>query len=156
MNNTNAIDALGFDFFREFARGEYCMKVVGLRLPNRKDPTADWRAFAAELNDLLSNPSPGEVANAVEYYLNNPPKKQVLRDGLLDWDSVEPNHASQTELILLLVCRVRNNLFHGGKFNGEWFAPERSDHLLRHGISILRAAIAAHPRRKDAYDNKAI
>lgn len=132
------------------------MKAVGLRVPNRKDPTADWGAFAAELNDLLSSPSPGELADAVTYYLNNPPKKQVLRNNMLAWDTVEPDHKSQTELILRLVCRVRNNLFHGGKFNGEWFAPERSDHLLRHGIAILRAAIAAHPKMRDAYANKAV
>lgn len=149
------MDALGFDFFREFARSEYCMKAVGLRDLKRKDPTADWGAFAAELSDLLSDPSPGELADAVAYYRRNPPLKQVLQNDLLAWDNVIPEHKSETELILRLVCRVRNNLFHGGKFNGDWFAPERSDDLLRHGLTILRAAIAAHPRMKDAYDNKA-
>ena len=155
MNSTEALDSLGFAFFREFARCEYCLKVVGLRDPARKDPTADWGAFAAEVLPLFDNPKSEEVANAISYYLTHPPKKQVLRGETLGWEEVQPDHKSKAELVLRLVCRVRNNLFHGGKFNGQWFAPQRSEELLSHGLSILGAAVAAHPKVREAYAQKA-
>ena len=155
MNSTELIDSLAFAFFREFARCEYCLKVVGLRDPNRKDPTADWGAFAAEVLPVFDSPSSAELADAISYYLAQPPMKQVVHGEVLGWDEVQPDHKSKAELVLRLVCRVRNNLFHGGKFNGQWFAPQRSEELLAHGLKILGAVVAAHPKVHEAYAQKA-
>lgn len=155
MNSINSIDLQAFAFFREFARCEYCLKVVGLRCINRKVPTANWGAFAKEVQPAFEKPSSAEIAAAIDYYLAHPPKKQVLHGEVLGWDDEQPNHTSKAELILRLVCRVRNNLFHGGKFNDNWFAPQRSEELFVHGISILRAAIAAHSKVSEAYGQKA-
>jgi hypothetical protein len=149
------IDVLAFEFFREFARCEYCLKAVGLREHGRRDPTADWGAFAAQLQATFTEPESPDLKTAVQYYVEYPPKKQVLRDGLLDWASTLPDHENHAELILRLVCRVRNNLFHGGKFNGHWFRPQRSETLLRNGLIILHAAVAAHPAVRNAYADKA-
>lgn len=153
----NPLDQLSFDFFREFSRCEYCLKAVGLREPGRKDPTADWGAFASEITPLLENPDTPELQAAVAYYSDNPPKKQTAReDGFLDWQNVVPDHKSKTELILKLICRVRNNLFHGGKFNGYWFEPQRSEDLLKHALVILNACINRHERVSEAYAQKAV
>jgi hypothetical protein len=149
-------DGFAFEFFREFARCEYCLKAVGLREPNRKDPTADWGAFAGAVQQAFETPPSQDFANAVAYYLEKPPKKQVVQDGVLGWKVVAPDHENQAELVLRLVCRVRNNLFHGGKFNGHWFEPERSEELLRHGLVILHAVVGAHPAVQEAYTNKAV
>lgn len=149
-----ALDALAWAFFQEFARCEYCLKAVGLREVGRRDPTADWGAFAAAIRRVLDEPEPS-LASAVSYYLNNPPKRQAVVDGNLSWVESVPDHASQAELLLRLVCRVRNNLFHGGKFNGHWFEPQRSEELLRHGIQILRAAVASHEQVREAYAGSA-
>jgi hypothetical protein len=155
MNTSALLDALSFEFFREFARCEYCLKAVGLREPKRRDPTADWGAFANEVQAVFQTPSSSELAAAIKYYLEKPPKKQVLRNGLLDWDEAQPDHKNQAELVLRLVCRARNNLFHGGKFNGHWFEPQRSEELLRHGLCILRSVVAAHPGVSEAYAHRA-
>lgn len=86
------LDDLAFEFFREFSRCEYCLKVVGLREPNRGDPTADWGAFASEVRVLLETPNSRDLKEAVQYYLEHPPKKQIERaDGFLDWKDVPPN-----------------------------------------------------------------
>jgi len=151
MDTHESLDALAFDFFREFARCEYCLKAVGLRVPNKEYPIADWGALAEEVQDVFNTPPSDQVDEAIKYYLTWPPKKQVLKDDLLDWKDVKPDHKSLAELVLRLVCRVRNNLFHGGKFNGHWFEPQRSDELLRHGLSILRTVVEAHPKVKQAY-----
>jgi hypothetical protein len=144
------LDALAWEFFQEFARCEYCLKAVGLREASRKDPTADWGAFAAEVRPAIEAPTK-TLQPAVAYYLEHPPKKQAIVDGRLDWVASVPDHRSQAELILRLVCRVRNNLFHGGKFNGHWFEPQRSEELLRYGVEILRAAVASHDKVRDAH-----
>jgi hypothetical protein len=156
MNAHAEIDQLAFSFFREFARCEYCLKAVGLREPNRRDPTADWGEFANQVHAVFTVPPSQQVADAIRYYTEHPPKKQVVRDALLDWANVQPNHGSQAELVLRLVCRVRNNLFHGGKFNGHWFEPQRSEELIRHALCILEAVVAAHPQVREAYAQKAV
>lgn len=148
------IDELAFEFFKEFARCEYCLKAVGLRETSRRDPTADWGVFAAQVQRVLEVPSQ-ELLPAVTYFLQHPPKKQAVVDDRLDWIESAPDHKNQAELILRLVCRVRNNLFHGGKFNGHWFEPQRSRELLAYGIQILRASVEAHPKVREAYDGSA-
>ncbi len=155
MNASTSIDRLCYEFFREFARCEYCLKRVGLLDRNRRDPTADWGAFATQVQDVFQTPPSEEVANAIKCYVTSPPKKQVFKNGALDWAESVPDHKSQAELVLRLVCRVRNNLFHGGKFNDVWFDPQRSEDFLRAGLQLLRAVVSAHPRVRDAYENRA-
>ncbi len=148
-------ESLAFDFFREFARCEYCLKAVGLREKGR-DAKANWGAFSSEVREVLESAESAELKAAVDYYLEKSPKKQIVKDGQLDWDPKLPDHAHQAELILRLVCRVRNNLFHGGKFNGHVFAPQRSEELLRHGLVIIRNCVAKHPKVHEAYVCRAV
>jgi hypothetical protein len=149
------LDQLAFHFFKEFARCEYSLKMAGLRTGGDRNPGANWSQLAREIQASLESPSSLALKNAVAYYLQSPPHKQILKDGLLDWDNVLPCHESKAELLLLLICRVRNNLFHGGKFNGHWFAPQRSKELLSHGLVILAASVEAHPQVKEAYELRA-
>ena len=58
---------------------------------------------------------------------------------------------SLAKFLFLLIRRVRNNLFHGGKFNGKWFEPERSEALLQHGLVILRHCGTRHSEVSKAY-----
>ncbi len=147
------LETLAFEFFRQFARCEYCLKAVGLR-ENSRDAKADWRAFAAEICDLLNAPQSQLLKGAISYYLEHPPKKQVVINGILDWEAKLPDHKSQAELLLLLVCRVRNNLFHGGKFNGHYFEPQRSERLITHGLVILQECIEGHKKVFEAYSQR--
>lgn len=149
------LDALAFDFFREFARSEYCLKAVGYHKPER-DAKPDWDALAAELEGVFSNPPDRDLANAVDYFFTTPPKKQVVEDGVLAWDQAGPNSGSRTKDLLILLRRVRNNLFHGGKFNGQWLEPERSEALMRHGLTIIRACIESDEKMREAYHQRAI
>jgi len=70
------------------------------------------------------------------------------------WLEKLPSFRHRAELILLLVCWVRNNFFHGGKFNGNWFEPERSEQLIRHALTILRACAEKLTGVKETYENK--
>jgi len=155
MNMAGAgLESLGYEFFREFARYEYCLKATGLRESSR-DAKASWTKYAAEVKDVIEAPRAQNLQRAVAYFTNYPPKKQIVKDGSLEWDDTLPTHKSKAELILLLVCRVRNNLFHGGKFNGHWFEPQRSEELIQHALVILMACGQAHPKVSQAYAGRA-
>jgi len=149
------LDALAFEFFREFSRCEYCLKAVGYRQATR-DAKPDWNALARQLESVFLAPTAPELVAAVTYFLENPPKKQIVEDGALGWEDRLPDYESQAELLLLLVSRVRNNLFHGGKFNGRWFEPERSEDLLAHGLAILAACTENDELMNEAYNQKAL
>lgn len=148
------LEGLAFKFFREFARYEYCLKATGLREDSRT-AKASWSKYAAEVTHVIDTPQAKGLENAITYFTDHPPKKQIVKDGVLDWDETLPNHQSKAELILLLVCRVRNNLFHGGKFNGRWFEPQRSEDLMRHALVILGACAESHANVREAYAGSA-
>jgi hypothetical protein len=157
LNLQPDLEALASEFFREFARHEYCLKAIGLRKKG-KAAEANWRLYAKEkeIQSLFEKLQAPQFAEAVKYYLATPPNKQVVVDGDLAWDSTLPDHESNAELILQLVCRARNNLFHGGKFNGHWFEPQRSIELLSHGLVILTTCAQAHPAVREAYAGRAV
>ena len=112
--STPDLESLAFDFFREFARYEYCLKATGLREESRA-AKASWTKYAAEVADVIEAPQSDSLEQAIAYFTDHPPKKQIIKDGVLDWDETLPDYKSKAELVLLLVCRVRNNLFHGGQ-----------------------------------------
>jgi hypothetical protein len=146
------LDRLAADMFRTFARFEYALKAAGFH--NGDGPAEpDWRAFTESVSNLFDGPAGGAFTEAVGYILMHPPRKQVIRAGRLAWSDAAPSTNIQSDLVLQYVRRVRNNLFHGGKFNGRWFEPERSAQLLTHCLTILTACLEASPAVGEAYRN---
>lgn len=145
-----SIDQLAENLFYTFARTEYALKASGF---NNGDGAAEanWRKFALAVEALIANPPSAELREAVRFVLAEPPRKQVIVDGAIRWQVAEPQTDSVADKLFLYVRRVRNNLFHGGKFNGEWFEPERSEPLLRHSLAILVASVEAVPAVRHAY-----
>lgn len=124
------------DFFRTFARMEYALKATGFFEGDEQQVKADWKQFAREVQVALAAANE-KVREAVNFILSEPPKKQVIVNGCLQWDSTPPSAENEADRVLLYVRRVRNNLFHGGKFNGHWFQPERSGELMKASLIIL-------------------
>ncbi len=151
------LDEIAHRMFREFSRMEYGLKAVGhLKRKGRDGPAeADWDSFAHAIDRafgqrLSANP---DLQSAVEYIRTHPPKKQIVRDGVLGWSGIPPTSDSETGILLKYVGRVRNNLFHGGKFNGHWIDPERSEQLLLRCLVVLNACLLASPDVREAYEH---
>lgn len=149
------IDALSYEFFREFARYEYCLKAVGLR-HNTKEAKANWDMYANEVKDVLEKPKSPLLQEAIDYFLTHPSKKQIIKKDILDWDDTPLEERVLAKKIFILIRRVRNNLFHGGKFNGNWFEPERSELLMNYALIILRACGESHAKVSEAYTDNTV
>ena len=150
MTHHPHLDQLAGKLFHVFSRTEYALKAAGY---NNGDGAAktNWRTFALVVEDLIANPSTQDLQEAIDFFFNAPPKKQVIVGGVIQWEASEPTTHSQADKLLIYVRRVRNNLFHGGKFNGHWFTPERSEPLLRHSLVILTACVESVPTVREAY-----
>jgi hypothetical protein len=137
-----ALDGLAFQFFKIFARFEYALKAAGFHAGKEgkaRKAEANWDSFAKSLNSLFEEEHEGELGEAVRYMLDEPPKVQMVNAaGQLEWADKRETGPTARQLFLY-IRRVRNNLFHGGKFNGHWFARERSEPLIRHSLTILEA-----------------
>lgn len=144
------LDKLAIELFKTFSRFEYALKASGFN--NGEGNAPNWRNFALSIETQLQNPQTKKLRESVNFILQEPPKKQIIENGLLKWTISTPNTDSNADLILLYIRRVRNNLFHGGKFNKHWFAHERSEKLLCCSLTILRACLDASSEVKRAYN----
>ena len=144
------LDDLASQLFQVFSRTEYALKASGY---NNGDGAAEanWKKFALAVEGVVANPSSLEVKEAIDFMFNAPPKKQIIVGGNIQWKVSEPSSNSRADKLLIYVRRVRNNLFHGGKFNGHWFEPERSEPLLRHSLVILSACVESVLEVREAY-----
>lgn len=136
-----ADDALVFEFVREFASMERVLKVNGFVRGDEKHAKPDWTSLANDLHD--SGALDRERLNAhesVRYCLEAPPKRQVVIDGQLRWEPLGPSDGEhETRWVIRVLCTLRNNLFHGGKFaDGYVTDPARNPKLLTGGLLLLR------------------
>lgn len=132
------LDQLAFSFFKLFAQYESSLKERGFFYSDRTgNVNVDWDRFANEVVGANFKIDLGVLADAADYILQQPPKRQVVDErNKIVWKEV-PNTDQSVQALFGHICRMRNNLFHGAKFNGSWFDPQRSNALLQNGLAIL-------------------
>ena len=132
------LDSLAFKFFKLFAQYESSLKSENYFQTNGSGKIlVDWDRFANERIGSGYLDELGDKAEAAHYILEQPPKKQVVGSGgQIEWQEV-PNTEKSVQILFGHISRIRNNLYHGAKFNGTWFDPERSYELLKYGLVIL-------------------
>ena len=114
------LDALAFSFFKLFAQYEYALKVMAYAHAGRQQQAEiDWDRFANEVGAAIMNNDNPAVVQARQHILDHPPKRQVWVDGAVAWETISSEDRSPQSLFSH-IRRVRNNLYHGGKFNGRW------------------------------------
>jgi len=137
-----------FLFFVVFSRFEYSLKKAGF-LEKTQEAKPDWNTFAKDLESEFrskikesSNETP--LKSSVTYFAENPPKKQIVKvnqdERVLAWgkeDKKDPAIIS-LEQCLIYIRRVRNNLFHGGKYP---FLQRRDEELLEHSLCLLEECL---------------
>lgn len=138
--------ALAWHFFILFARFEYALKRDPRYLKaGIGDAEPNWDKFASDHNSLFAPDSSSPLAAAVEYFLADPPRKQLRKDSVMNWS--DPQHHDKKEPLLIWLLRmircVRNNLFHGGKFPLISVSDSSRDReLLLKAMTILTAVLS--------------
>lgn len=137
-NDQSEADRLINCFFRTFAQYESSLKRKGFYLTDRfGNINVDWDRFANEviqrsfINDLGNN------SHAADFIFTNPPRKQFFDGEKISW--TEPSIGDKSVQALIgYICRIRNNLFHGGKFNSSGdIRSQRDEDLIKNSLVIL-------------------
>jgi len=150
------------NFFLTFSCFEFALKNSGLYKPPRPndDPNTgyrakpDWDRFALSLRRKFQIGSPPQLAEACEYLLLNPPWREVVANGALVWDAAaESNALTDVEKLVCYIRRVRNNLFHGGKFSTSHTPDRRRNaELMEYSLVILHEFLRLSNAVKTEYD----
>jgi hypothetical protein len=136
------------EFFFVFSRFEYALKRAGFLKPKRRNAKHHkaepcWDGFADSAERRYDPDESPELARAINYLLGEPPKCQIVEDnGSLDWKDLGRGSETEIRWLLLLVRRVRNNLFHGGKYPYTPLPePARDTRLLESSLMVLEACL---------------
>lgn len=158
LQNVRIPQDLLLRFFLTFSRFEYALKATGFLTGDHKQVRADWDRFSCSIRTQFNlNKSPA-LRNACDSFIVHPPWKQVVIDGQLYWDmSVALNsmsHLEGIEHILLMIRRVRNNLFHGAQHNSDVIeGVERKRKLIEAAVLVLEECLALSPDVKKHYED---
>lgn len=132
------IDNISFRFFRLFAHYEWALKQMGYGKAARNGTAeANWDKFAKDFGGALMESEDQHVVEAREYILAIPPKREMWVNGRTSWEA-SPAERRCARTLFIHIRRVRNNLYHGGKFyDGHWFDEERSVELIKRSLLLL-------------------
>ena len=128
---------LMYDFFITFSRFESALQNTG-RFIIAERGEANWDLFAASIKDKFNPKKSSQVADAVDYIINNPPMKIAEKNGKLVWEqSVRGKKEPIAYCLNIYIRRIRNNVLHGGKFKGKYTPESRNFQLITHALIIL-------------------
>jgi len=127
-------------FFIVFARFESALKTAGFISTRNNKVQANWDNFVSSIRCSFIYEENEKLSDAVNYILQHPPKKQTVDiNNRLVWeDRVFEENAPIINRLSLSIRDIRNNLFHGGKFSGN-YQPDisRNRKLLENSLAIL-------------------
>lgn len=139
-------------FFLFFARFEYALKRTGF-VTLSADAKANWTEYAQRHSELLERNSEERLGEAVAYLEKVPPKKQIVdSSGYLRWSDDFFTGSCDLARVFTLVRRIRNNLFHGGKFpEGPENDISRDRMLLDAGLVVMQACLDSDERLRTMF-----
>ena len=139
-------------FLATFSRMEYALKASGY-LQNVNDAHPDWDRFAADIRVEFEEIDDGDFRTAVKYLREEPPCKQIVQDGQLTFVDRPADGQPVAHQVLLMVRRVRNNLFHGGKYSPASEAnPGRDRALIEYSLIVLEHCITQNSAVRERYE----
>jgi hypothetical protein len=141
------------EFLAVFSRIEYSLKATKYADGRANSVSPSWDSFANDIDEefLMMAIDDNELKEAINYLKNKPPKKQISREGRLTFIEQNINETQkQTQQILLMVRRVRNNLFHGGKYDQN--TDNRDELLIKCSLKILSECVKIDDDVNRAYN----
>ncbi|GCA52812.1 hypothetical protein GOA99_22845 [Sinorhizobium meliloti] len=141
LSAANNLPPRNDELFRIYARFEFALKMAGYCALNGKAVETNWDAFAnsSDIGKLFFKHV--RDAGMCPKLMNDPPKAEAITNG--QWGfatTATPPESAQA--LFGMVRRVRNNLFHGGKYFDD--DKQRNQALVDESIAILLLAVAWH------------
>lgn len=138
-----------------FCGFEDALKRGGYLREDKTGPWPDWWRFADCNCQVFDGQTDDALHQATECLIANPARLQIrTEDAVVDYQanpSPLPGDGIPQKAVNA-IQRVRNNLFHGGKFgSGEIEDPARSECLLRHSVTVLEHAAELDERLKRVF-----
>lgn len=128
-------EELTISFFFIFSRYEYALKAAG-KVGNNDPAEPDWGHVEKAIRTMDASQRE-RVERSAGILIQDPPRRQVYRDGQLQFVPAGPAGDHATNLVVSLK-RVRNNLFHGGKYVPDGVAlSARSRELVQCAVAVL-------------------
>lgn len=139
--------ALACEFFSVFSRFEFALKESGYFYCFKRNSriAPNWKKFADIA--VLQAPAGSELALAMDFLNREPPQVQTAAH---KWEPVPLRGTAPIATTLEAVQRIRNNLFHGGKYTPH-SPPGRDEALLRAALVVLLACVAQNSNVGAAY-----
>jgi len=130
---------LVLEFFITFSRFECALKAtVIFANGNERKVEPNWDRFVATIRDSFDKEQNESLKNAVDYLLESPPKVQALIDNQITWCVREfQENTPEINKLRQHISDIRNNLFHGGKFNGRYQPAISRNYKLIHSAMIV-------------------
>ncbi len=129
-----------YEFMLTYSRFECALKNSMTYLNSRNSKVeANWDLFVSDIRSVFNPEKTYEIRDGVIYLLNHPPKIQIQQNNGLFWqDRHYQDNTPDINKLCQAIRDIRNNLMHGGKFNGQ-FEPDvsRNYRLLKSGLIIL-------------------
>lgn len=130
-------------FFWKFSVIEYALKKNGFLKGSKSYVQPDWNKFAQKIDGCFGDVTIVGFEEACCKLKENPPKQQIIDGNRLGWgEPKEQGGKSSEEYIVCLVKRIRNNLFHGGKYpSGLVDSIERDSELIDAALVVLEGLL---------------
>ncbi|OOE39100.1 hypothetical protein [Salinivibrio kushneri] len=135
------------EFFAVFSRLEYSLKELGYCRTRHGVVHPAWWRFSEEIAQNVHVKVGSELEKAVNFLCSEPPLIQISAQ---EWQFQELHGEREIEKAIDAACRVRNNLFHGGKHTPH-SPPERDQRLVESAQTVLLACVEACTRLKEVY-----
>jgi hypothetical protein len=137
LTAANTLPARSDELFRIYSRFEFALKMARYCKLNGKAVEVEWDRFAN--NRMIGQDFFNHIrkANICPTLTLDPPKLETITNGLWGFAGQAKKPRCSQDLFGL-IRRVRNNLFHGGKYFGD--NTERDALLVSEAISVLLLA----------------
>lgn len=135
------------EFFATFSRLEFSLKELGYSRNERGVISPAWRRFSVGVAENVHIEPGSDLSRAIDFLCNEPPLVQV---NAREWEFRDLHGEREVEKAIDAACRVRHNLFHGGKHTPH-SPPRRDQRLVESAQTVLLACIASCPQLQEIY-----
>lgn len=141
------------EFFITFSRFECALKTAQFVSGDDERVLPNWELFVASIRPAFDKHHSPELRDAFDYILNHPPRIQIVQANQLGWrDRVFQVNEPEINRVGLSIRDVRNNLFHGGKFQGNFQQDvSRNYILLKNSIIVLNDWLRLSDAVRESY-----